>query len=529
MSSQTPTPENLMQAVVAFAKKQIAAGMSADKVQDLLVTKGLTSAAAAKVMAKLASPQAQGSPPATASAVGGKPVAIPMQNADVSTAHRGFGVQGRFLRLPISRGKCTLPSACVMCGAEHPAEPVVLEEKKHSYGVSTGAAALWACAISLFMCPFFFRISGLQWMTNVVGLLMLAAPLFFLSRRNKLTLVYTACSADFATRVRRNTVVNVIAIATGLLVVAGYTLMLSTFGDAKSSPFASRIGMAAGMSLPWFMLLNWLRLRFNGSLRIATNGRAHAFVDGCSTPFLETIGRLGAPKLVMPPFWFSSPRPGYPVASFWWTLFLLGGGLASVPMFMAASNAAARTLEIVKIAHTAGSRPGKYQDLPGLQVWVPADWQLTSNEVEEPIHFLTHRLTLPNEVLAIEVAVFQKAGFQDFALDDANGLRLVAEDIKQRIMSGYKASEPTAATLNGKPAQRMEVSGLVQPPMKGLAAVPITFVVLQQKRGEYVYRVILMLRTDWVRILGPDRLSEILEWVKPADGPHEGGIDVSEQ
>ena len=96
-------------------------------------------------------------------------------------------------------------------------------------------------------------------------------------------------------------------------------------------------------------------------------------------------------------------------------------------------------------------------------------------------------------------------------------------------MSGYKASEPTAATLNGKPAQRMEVSGLVQPPKKGSAAVPITFVVLQQKRGEYVYRVILMLHTDWVRILGPDRLSEILEWVKPADGPHEGGIDVSEQ
>ena len=275
MSTPKPTPEHLMQAVVAFARKQIAAGMSADKVQDLLVTKGLTPAAAAKVMAKLASPQAQGSPQATASAVGGKPVATRMQNAEVPTAHRGFGVQGRFLRLPVNRGKCTLPSACVMCGTDHPVEPVVREEKRHSYGLSTGASALWACAISLLMCPTVFSISGLQWTTAIVGLLMLVALLVFIRRRNKLTLVYTACSADFATRVRRNTVANVIAIATGLLVVAGYTLMLSTFGDAKSSPFASRIGMAAVMGWPWFMLLNWLRLRFNGSLRIATNGKAH--------------------------------------------------------------------------------------------------------------------------------------------------------------------------------------------------------------------------------------------------------------
>lgn len=527
MSTPKPTPEQLMQAVVAFARKQIAAGMSADKVQDLLVKKGLTPAAAAKVMAKLASPQAQGSPQATASAVGGKPVATRMQNAEVFTAHRGFGVQGRFLRLPVNRGKCTLPSACVMCGTDQPVEPIVREEKKHSYGLSTGAAALWACAVSLAVVSTHILPNG------VAGLLVLAlvivAPLFFLSRRNKLTLVYTACSADFATRVRRNTAANVIAIAAGLLVVAGYTLMLSTFGDAKSSPFASRIGMAAGGSWPWFMLLNWLRLRFNGSLRIATNGRAHAFVDGCSTPFLETVGRLGVPKLAMPPFWSSSPRPGYPVASFWWTLILLVGGLFTIPIFMAASGAATRTRDIINIAHAAGSRPGEYQALPGLQMWVPAGWRLTSKENEDPVQFLSYRLAPPDDALALEVAVFPKAAFQDFARDDANGVRLVAEDLKQRIMSGYKASEPIATTLHGQPAQRIDVSGFVQPAKKGSAAVPITFVVLQQKHEDYVYRVYLTLHTDWVRILGPNRVSDILEWVKPALTEDESDGNASQK
>lgn len=513
MSTPKPTPEQLMQAVVAFARKQIAAGMSADKVLDLLVKKGLTPAAAAKVMAKLASPQAQGSPQATASAVGGKPVATHMQNAEVPTAHRGFGVQGRFLRLPANRGKCTLPSACVMCGTDHPVEPVVREEKKHSYGLSTGAAALWACGETLAV------FSTLILPYVVAGLLILtlgiAASRIFRSRRNKLTLVYTACSADFATRVRRNTVANVIAIATGLLVVAGYTLMLSTFGDAKSSPFASRIGMAAVMGWPWFMLLNWLRLRFNGSLRIATNGKSHAFVDGCSAPFLETVGRLGVPKLAMPPFWSSSPRPGYPVASFWWTVILLGTGIVLVPVILAANNTAAAMRTIASIAHPAGSRSGKYHSLPGLKLWVPENWQLTAEEEQDPVRLTMYRIAPPDEALALEVTVFPKEVFTEFALDDANGLRIVADEIKPRVMSGYKATEPVATTLHGDSARQMEVSGLLQPEIKGLAAVPITFVLVQQKNDEYVYRAVLTLHQDWVRILGPQKISNILEWAKP--------------
>jgi hypothetical protein len=525
MSTPKPTPEQLMQAVVAFARKQIAAGMAADKVQDLLVKKGLTPAVAAKVMAKLASPQAQGSPQATASAVGGKLVATRVQKAEGTTAHRGFGVQGRFLRLPVNRGKCTLPSACVVCGADHPVEPVVREEKKHSYGLSTGAAALWACAVSL-------AVVSTHILPNAVaGLLVLAlgivAPLFFLSRRNKLTLVYTACSADFATRVRRNTVANVIAIATGLLVVAGYTLILSMSGDSKSSPIASRIGMAAGMSWPWFMLLNWFRLRFNGSLRIATNGRAHAFVDGCSTPFLETVGRLGVPKLAMLPFWSSSPRPGYPVASFWWTLILLAGGLFSIPIIMAASGAAARTRDIINIAHTAGSRPGEYRVLPGLQLWVPADWQLTSIENEDPVQFLSYRIAQKNGSLVLEAVAFPEAALHDFARDDANGVRLMAEGLKERITSGYKASEPIATTLNGHPAQRIDVSGFIQPAEKGSAPLPVTFVAIQQKRNDHVYRTYLILPTDCVRILGPGRASDILEWVKPAPTGDGGDVNAS--
>ena len=527
MSTPKPTPEQLMRAVIVFARKQIAAGMSADKVQDLLVKKGLNPVAAAKVMAKLASPQAQGSPQATATAVGGKLVATHTENVAGPTAHRGFGVQGRFLRLPVNRGKCTLPSACVVCGADRPVEPVVREDKKYSYGLSTGAAALWACAISLLMCPSFFSISGLQWTTAIVGLLTLVVHLVFMSRRNKLTLVYTTCATDFATRARRNFVANAVAIATWLFVVALFTLTLSRSGDHESSPVESRVAMAALASWPWLLLLNWLRLRFDGNLRIATNGKTHAFVDGCSKPFLESVGRLGVPEVVMPQFWSFSPKPGYPVASFWWTFCLLAGGLASIPMFITASGTVAQTRAIINIAHAAGSRPGEYQTLQGLRMWVPVDWQVTSKENGDSVQFLSYRLAPPDNALVLEVAVLPEAAFQDFARDDANGVRLMAEGLKQRIMSGYKASEPVATTLNGQPAQRIDVSGFIQPAKEGSAAVPITFVVLQQKHKDYIYRVYLTLHTDWVRILGPGRVSDILDWVKPALAEDESDGNAS--
>ena len=231
----------------------------------------------------------------------------------------------------------------------------------------------------------------------------------------------------------------------------------------------------------------------------------------------------------MPPFWSFAPRPGYPVASFWWTLILLAVGLVSIPMFMAASGAAARTRDIINIAHAAGSRPGEYRALQGLQMWVPADWRLTSEENEEPVHFLSYRLASPDDALALSVAVFPKAAFQDFARDDANGVRLVAEDLKQRIMSGYKASEPVATTLHGQPAQRIDVSGFVQPGKKGSAAVPLTVVALQQKNEDYIYRVYLTLHTDWMGILGPNRVSDILEWVKPALTEDESDGNASQK
>lgn len=153
-------------------------------------------------------------------------------------------------------------------------------------------------------------------------------------------------------------------------------------------------------------------------------------------------------------------------------------------------------------------------------MWVPAGWRLTSKEYKDPVQFLSHRIAPPDDALDLTVAVVPKAAFQaafqDFARDDANGVRLMAENLKQRIMSGYKASEPIATSLHGQPAQRIDVSGFVQPAEKGSAAVPTTFVVLQQKHEDYVYRVYLTLHTDWMKILGPSRVSDILEWVKPA-------------
>lgn len=62
MSSPKPTPEQLMQAVIAFARKQRSAGMTAEKVRDLLVAKGLSPGAAAGVVSSLATPQGQTSP-----------------------------------------------------------------------------------------------------------------------------------------------------------------------------------------------------------------------------------------------------------------------------------------------------------------------------------------------------------------------------------------------------------------------------------------------------------------------------------
>jgi hypothetical protein len=461
VSTPKPTPDQLMQAVLTFARKHIASGMPADKVRDLLIAKGLKPAAAAHVMVRLGAISQRTTSETTASTGPDKSVVTQAETTETTSSLRHFAVQGRFLRLPVTKGDCTLPSVCVACGAARPSQPVVNTKKKRSCAWSSWAATLWALAIAIPLAPGLLEIRSLEWMNALFILAILANVFIFPRRYNTVMLTYTACAEHAAQR-----------------------------------------------------------------LRLATTGKAHTYVDGCSKAFLDTVKQMGVPELPQTPYWSFTPRPGYAAARLSWTLFLLAAGLVCISM-LARSLSSSDYLLITNVARPAGESPGAYQELPGFQLWVPADWQLESQEKNTPINFRTYKLAPPNGAMSLTIAVYPREALLGPATDDANALRSVTSGLKNLFTSGYTATEPMATTLNGEPAHRIDVSGLSQPPQKGASAVPITVICVQHKNDHYVYRLMLLPPTGVVQILTPDRISNILNWVKPTEGVGRGDSDAN--
>ena len=529
MTPEKQTREQRKQAVLNYVRTKLSTGLTPAEIRDRLIAKGFAEEVAQKVVLMASSKEdvvkSQDLVPLSTLTTQDSAPRTEINEDPIDSTPAGqvedFEIQGRLVKLPSVSDVCTLPDTCVICGKRADPNFVWITEKYSFNTTSLPSAFFRGLVIAILMfVPLFFSASsqelGLEAGRAVSverlsyaagGILFVLSILTILRKNKRITLRFPICSSEMPPRKRRIIITNSVAILLAAVVI-GWTaaVQFRTQNTDNINEFTQLL-IAFFISWPFVSLIEWTRLRALPSFRIATTGASGLFCVGLHKPYVKSLEDSGVQKLEPP---FPKP-PGFPVSLFFFTFFLTGvllviGNLVVMTAKTTAATSAARK-EVLNLAHTAGSRGGRYEEVPLAKIWVPDDWNF---EVEEKNDSVTqYRLKSQKTVVAAYLQTISNEKIEPYLRSNKNYSDTIVARMKENL-SGFEITARTQTQHFNEDARLIESKWVLPGTEQQLHQT-----VLVSNHNGYSFCIYVTMPESIFKVIGPEKVAEIVNWFEP--------------